>query len=108
MQLGYTLVGTNFSDPGISIGQGRLCLANSIGRYDRVGTPMNSIGLFDGQGNFNNWSGTSTTGTGFDVPPALPLPGNPTIATGQTWCFQAWHRDLGGQSSFSNGLAVTF
>ncbi|MEZ5974917.1 MAG: hypothetical protein R3E96_08765 [Planctomycetota bacterium] len=30
-------------------------------------------------------TGTSTTGTGFDVPSNLPLPGSPTITAGSTW-----------------------
>ena len=111
-QFGYALVGTSPSDPGAPISQGRLCLGMGlgelIGRYNVAGTPFDSLGQFNSLGEFENLSGTSTTGFGFDVPSTLPLPGNPTILAGETWYFQLWHREDGGQSNFSNGLAVTF
>ena len=55
-----------------------------------------------------NLSGTSTSGTGFDVPADLPGPINGTITPGQTWNFQLWYRDVGANSNFTNGLAATY
>ena len=69
---------------------------------------MNSVGQFNGAGVLVNLVGTSTVGTGFDVPLELPFMGTPSIAIGQTWHFQLWHRDVGDASNFSTGLSVTF
>lgn len=111
-QLGYFLVGTGFSDPGIPLGQGNLCLAtgggNSIGRYNVAGGNLNSVGSFDAAGVLQNLVGTSTVGSGYDVPSTVPIGGSPTIMVGQVWHFQVWHREDGGQSNLSNGLSVTF
>ncbi|MEZ6021621.1 MAG: hypothetical protein R3F17_16480 [Planctomycetota bacterium] len=110
-QFGYVLVGTGVQDPGVPVGSGHLCLAsgvgNQIGRYNLLG-PMNSLGLFDGQGVLQNLVGNSHTGSGFDVPSSLPLTGSPAITQGQTWHFQAWFREAAGASNFTNGLSVTF
>ena len=111
---GYFLLGTGVNDPGVPIpgSLGRLCLsldgANVIGRYNANGTQFNSLGAFDSNGDLQNLSGTSGTGSGFDVPTTLPIPGSPQILVGQTVHFQLWHREPGGQSNFSNGLSVTF
>ena len=111
-QFGYLLVGTASLDPGITLGNGRLCLnigaGNQIGRYNIAGTNRSSIGQFDSAGVFQNLAGTSSNGTGFDLPSTLPLLGSPSITAGQTWYFQAWHRDQGTTTNFSNGVAVTF
>ena len=111
-QFGYFLVGTGFSEPGIALGSGHLCLAttspNAIGRYNIAGGPLNSIGVFDAMGRLQNAAGTSTSGTGFDVPSLVPIPSNPTIAAGDRWSFQLWHRENSGGSNFSNGLSVRF
>ena len=111
-QMAYFLVGTGSADPGIVLSQGRLCLAvsgnNSIGRYNRPSGPMNSIGQFDGSGVLQNLVGTSTSGSGFDVPLTLPMAGAPNILAGSTWHFQLWHRDTAGTSNFSSGLSATF
>lgn len=98
------------ADPfGVLLGNGRLCLSGpSLGRYSLSGTPLNSIGAFDGAGAFQNLSGTSSTGSGFDVPPLLPLTGAPPLMAGQTYFFQLWHRDGSTSSNLSNGVAVTF
>jgi len=55
-----------------------------------------------------NQVGTSTVGSGFDVPATVPITGSPTISAGSTWHFQLWHREAAGASNFSNGLSVTF
>ena len=72
------------------------------------GTQLNSLGRFDAAGQFQNLSGTSASGPGFDIPLRLPLSGLPTIQPGQEWFFQAWHREVDGQSNFSNGLGLVF
>ncbi len=107
-QFGYFLVGIAYTDPGVMTGQGGLCLAigggSILGRYNIAGTQLNSLGRFDAAGQFQNLSGTSASGPGFDIPLRLPLSGLPTIQPGQEWFFQAWHREVDVQSNFSNGL----
>lgn len=43
---------------------------------------------------------------------AMPMPtGFVGVNAGETWCFQAWHRDFlttGPTSNFTTGLRVTF
>ncbi len=113
-QFGYFLIGTDFTEPGIMLpnSSGRLCLAlaggNSIGRYNVGGSTFNSLGQFDAAGILQNNVGTSTVGTGFDVPATVPITGSPMIMAGETWNFQLWHREAGGDSNFSNGLSVAF
>ena len=115
-ELGYFLVGTAAeTSPTVSLGNGLLCLAigggNAIGRYNVTGGSFNSVGQFDASGVLQNLVGTSTIGSGFDVPSVVPIPGSPTIMTGETWHFQGWFRDTpaaAGSSNFSNGLTVTF
>ncbi len=106
-QFGYFLVGTSSMDPGLTISNGRLCLGG-IGRYNVAGTNFNSIGQFDAGGLMQNAVGTSTTGSGYDVPVTVPITGSPMITSGSTWNFQLWYREPGGNANFSNGLAVTF
>ncbi len=83
-------------NPGGS--QGNLCLAGSIGRYVGPGQIKNS----------------GTTGS-FSL--ALNLVNTPTpsgfvsVAAGETWYFQAWHRDsVGGlaTSNFTDGMSIGF
>ncbi len=109
-QFGYMLVATGRNDPGVAISQGHLCLAGSLGRFNIGGGQQNSVGLFNNSGVFDNLAGTGTSsgGTGFDVPLNMPLPGNPMVTAGSIWNFQLWHRENGGASNFSNGLEVTF
>ncbi|MEZ6019314.1 MAG: hypothetical protein R3F17_04195 [Planctomycetota bacterium] len=115
-ELGYFLVGTGAElAPTVPLGNGLLCLSvgagNSLGRYNVAGTDFNSIGLFDAGGVLQNLGGTSTVGSGFDLPTTIPITGSPTIMAGDTWHFQAWFRDTPsgvGQSNSSNGLTVTF
>lgn len=115
-QFGYWHVGTALTEPGLAIGEGRFCLSitnfNRYGRYNQAGNSMNSVGQFDAQGVFLNLVGTSQTGTGFDVPSEIPI-SFPfgvmrTVAPGQTWYYQLWHREANGQSNFTNGLAITY
>ncbi|MEZ5975930.1 MAG: hypothetical protein R3E96_14140 [Planctomycetota bacterium] len=115
-EFGYFLVGTaaETANP-IAISNGFLCLSttggNVFGRYNVVGGNLNSIGAFDSGGTFQNLVGTSTVGSGYDVPVNVPITGNPAIMAGDTWHFQAWYRDTpagAGSSNLSNGLTYTF
>ncbi len=110
-QIGYFLVGSGLSDPGTPLGNGMLCLdvtaGNILGRYNLAGGALNSVGLFDVFGRLQNLASTSSVGSGFDVPLAVPN-SMASITTGSTWYFQLWHRETGGQSGLSNGLQVTF
>ena len=106
-QFGYVVV-SGSTNAGTPVSSGLLCLGGSIGRYNAAAGPaLNSLGQFQA-GVFVNLSGTSATGTGFDVPFNLPGPINGTIGSGQTWNFQLWYRDLGNTSNFTNGLAAQF
>ncbi|MCP5021147.1 MAG: hypothetical protein GY930_05160 [bacterium] len=110
-QFGYFLIGTGVTAPGLPIASGILCLdtspGNAVGRYNIAGTSMNSIGLFDAAGILQNGVGTSTVGSGLDVPSMIPTIGG-MIVSGSTWHFQLWHRDIPLTSNFSNAISVTF
>ncbi|MCA9000640.1 MAG: formylglycine-generating enzyme family protein [Planctomycetes bacterium] len=112
-EIGYFLVSAGYSDPGLGISNGQLCVgdgANPFLRYNVAGTTSSSVGIFDGAGTLVNYVSTSTTGTGFDVPSVIPVT-SVAITAGSTWHFQVWHRDTPaaiGASNFSNGLSVTF
>ncbi len=115
-ELGYFLVGSTASDPGVAVSNGQLCVAGGpFYRYNVGGTTSDSVGLFNAAGVLRNFAGTSSVGpvgmeTGFDVPDSVS--GTPMVITaGSTWHFQVWHRDTPagvGSSNFSNGLSVTF
>ncbi|MEZ5976229.1 MAG: hypothetical protein R3E96_15730 [Planctomycetota bacterium] len=110
-QFTYLLVGSAAADPGLALSQGHPAWAPAraqLGRYNVIGGELNSVGIFDSNGVWTNLVGTSATGSGFDVPQALPLIGSPTIAAGETWYFQLWFREAGGASNFSNGVGYTF
>ena len=114
-EFGYFLVGTGQAAMPSPLGSGLLCLqlggGASIGRYNVPGGQFNSIGQFDASGVLQNLVGTSTTGTGYDVPSSVPISGTPTIMAGETWYFQMWYRDTnatGAPSNLTNGLAVDF
>jgi hypothetical protein len=82
--------------PGGSLGA--LCLGGSIGRYV-------------GPGQIQNTGGTGAISLLLDLT-QTPTPTGPVaITAGQTWNFQAWHRDsVGGAavSNFTDGLSVLF
>ncbi|MEZ6017989.1 MAG: hypothetical protein R3F49_22985 [Planctomycetota bacterium] len=85
----------NIAHPGGS--QGVLCLGGSIGRYVGAGQIRN----------------TGTAGT-FALPldlTATPTPqGLVAVAPGETWNYQAWHRDNvgGATSNFTDAVSVVF
>ncbi len=74
-EFGYLLVGDTPDFAGTPMDSGRLCLESMggamAGRYS-FGGPTNSVGRFNAAGNMQNLVGTSTSGTGFDVPEVLP------------------------------------
>jgi hypothetical protein len=108
-QFGAFVVAATPNLTGVTISQGLLCLAPPLGRYtSAAGAALNSVGRFDSTGVFQNLFGTSTVGTGFDVPATLPAPPGGSITSGSTWHFQLWYRDVGGVSNFSNGITVSF
>ncbi len=113
-EFGYFLAG-NEATAGVVTSNGLLCLVGTgtaaVYRYNISGGDSNSVGLFDAAGVLQNLVGTSTLGSGFDVPGTIPGSVPITIMSGDTWHFQFWHRDTPagqGTSNFSNGLSVTF
>lgn len=117
-EFGFVLVSAG-GNLNLSIFQGVLCLEAPQGRYNpsiaaNSGIPaLNSIGQFDAAGVLQNLVGTSTTGSGFDVPAELPYtPPGQAINPGETWFFQVWYRDqdsLGAPSAnFSDMIQVSF
>ncbi|MDF1839243.1 MAG: hypothetical protein P1V35_15350 [Planctomycetota bacterium] len=111
---GYILVGSgNGSHNPLMISNGLLCLStapgNWMGRYNVYPGEFNSVGIFDSAGVMQNLGGTSSTGSGFDVPANLPIPGSPMIQAGQAFYFQCWYREsVFGVSNFSTMLKVSF
>tara|TARA_R110002126_G_scaffold41590_29_gene120995 strand:+ start:3155 stop:4516 length:1362 start_codon:yes stop_codon:yes gene_type:complete len=107
-EFGFFLVAATYSSPGISVGNGLLCLQLPIGRYNQnAGGVWNSLGAFDAQGTFQSITGNSSVGSGFDVPFQLPSTPGGFITPGDTWSFQMWFRD-GLSSNLSNGITVQF
>ncbi len=113
-EFGYLLAGP-VATSGIQLSNGRLCLVGAPGariyRYNVAGGEHNSLGRFDAAGVLQNLVGTSTIGSGYDVPLTVPDSVPVTIMSGDSWHFQLWHRDTpagNGTSNFSNGLSVVF
>lgn len=77
----------------VPMSTGRLCLGGMIGRFNRPGQILNSgaAGRFELRV--------------FDYPSNVGPP-----AAGETFFFQAWHRDVGsfGPSNFTEGLRIEF
>jgi hypothetical protein len=82
--------------PGSS--QGNLCLGGAIGR-------------FVGPGQVQQADGTGSIALQLDLS-TQPTPTGPVlVSAGETWSFQAWHRDTvagAATSNFTGGLAVRF
>jgi len=86
----------NVAQPGGS--QGVLCLTGSIGRYT-------------GPGQIQNTGATGSFNLTLDLTQTPTPTGFVAVAAGQTWSFQAWHRDaVSGvaTSNFTDGLEVLF
>jgi hypothetical protein len=82
--------------PGGSLGV--LCLGGNIGRYV-------------GPGQIQNSGGTGSFGLLLDLTQTPTPTGFVSVAPGETWNFQVWHRDsVGGAavSNFTDGLSATF
>ena len=82
-------------NPGGS--QGNLCLGGAIGRFQQQIVNSGSGGAFSIQADLSAFPD-----------PAL---GTVVVVPGDTWNFQAWHRDaVGGSttSNFTNGLEIIF
>jgi hypothetical protein len=80
----------------VSNSQGRLCLGGLIGRYV-------------GAGQIRNSGASGTFSLALDLT-AMAHPFNPVVAQpGQTWYFQAWHRDANPTltSNFTDAVSVT-
>ena len=94
---GYFICGTAQGPAIIPPGsQGRFCLGGAFGRYNAV----------------SQIQFTGATGA-FDLPINLnTMPTNPVqaVLAGQSWSFQAWHRDQNpfNTSNFTTGVTVTF
>lgn len=82
--------------PGVGGGQGNLCLANSIGRYDRM-EELRRVRL-DGTSSFQ-----------LDVTRLRESTGPAVGLAGQDWYFQAWYRDANPSvtSNLTNAVQVT-
>ncbi|MEZ6015005.1 MAG: hypothetical protein R3F49_07830 [Planctomycetota bacterium] len=79
--------------------QGNLCLGGSIGRFVGSGQIMDS-----------GVNGTFSLTVDLNAVPAPTLTGTVAVQPGDTWNFQAWHRDTnpGPTSNFTDAVSVTF
>ena len=79
--------------------QGTLCLGGSIGRFVGPGQVMNS-----------GPSGSFTMSVDLNAVPAATPTGVVAVQPGETWNFQAWHRDVNpaATSNFTDAVSVTF
>lgn len=98
----YLLIGqgsTVLTDPPGAVGG--LCLGGAIiGRYSQ------DAGAITGGVHNTDVLNALSGGGGGGIP---TIGGNLCTPSGQTWRFQAWHRDIpGNPSRFSQGLEVTF
>ena len=85
------------ANPGGSAGN--LCLGGSIGRFVGSGQIMDS-----------GVNGTFSLTVDLNAVPAPTLTGTVAVQPGDTWNFQAWHRDTnpGPTSNFTDAVSVTF
>ena len=79
------------ANPGGS--QGNLCLGGAIGRYIGAGQVQNS-------------GGSGQIGLTLDLDTTPTPTGLVAAQAGETWHFQAWHRDIGSTSNFTDALRV--
>ncbi|HPF13787.1 MAG TPA: hypothetical protein PLJ12_05930 [Planctomycetota bacterium] len=94
-QFGYFLAGQNgFGVVAVPGSAGNLCLSGGpLGRYNL------GVEVF--------FTGTSGSGQLAISPTALRGPGGNVVGlAGQTWNFQAWHRENGGSSNFTNAISL--
>lgn len=93
-QFGYFLVSTGSGMTSPPASNGILCLGGILGRFN-AGHQIRNSG---GDGTFS-----------LVLDPAM-LPFTPTVAaqSGQSYNFQAWFRESGGTSNFTDAVTVTF
>lgn len=92
-QFGFFLVsGAQAFIPNAGGSAGNLCLGAGIGRFNSQIQNSGVFGIF---------------GISVDLG-SLPLNPNHAVLPGETWNFQAWYRDTGGMSNFTDGVSVTF
>jgi hypothetical protein len=73
--------------------QGNLCLSGSVGRYS---------------GSIGSSGSTGLISLALDLS-QTPQPAGPvSINPGESWNWQLWHRDQGGNSNFTDGIQITF
>ena len=92
-QFGYFLTSQTqgfVPNPGGS--QGNLCLGGTIGRFVQQVQNSGASGSFTIQVDLTT----------------MPPPVQPIVQPGDTWNFQCWYRDVGGQNNFTNAVSVTF
>ena len=93
-QFGYFLVGSNTGMSTPMNSQGVLCLGGTLGRFNQT----SEIRFSGPEGRIQLEIDTGS----------LPLNPSTPVLPGQTWYFQAWFREPGGQSNFTDGWQVTF
>ncbi len=93
-QFGFFLVATGQGMMMPANSNGMLCLGTNMGRFNQTNEIRNS-----------GMDGAFRLVVDPDV-----LPFTPTVAaqSGQTYHFQAWFRENGGTSNFTDGVSVTF
>ncbi|MEM9380402.1 MAG: vanadium-dependent haloperoxidase [Planctomycetota bacterium] len=94
---GYFIASLAQANPTVpAVSQGRLCLTGSVGRGVGGGVKQSGLtGVFEGVVDLT----------------AMPQPtGSVAVLAGDTWTFQAWHRDANPNvtSNFTDAVAVTF
>ncbi|MCP3919398.1 MAG: hypothetical protein GY711_28000 [bacterium] len=71
------------------------------------------LGVTGELGRYNDMTQNSGDMGSFSIPidlTAVPIATGPpvAIAPGQSWNFQAWFRDVGGTSNFTDGVNIQF
>jgi len=113
-QFGYLISGDQVQQLGLPMGAQGICIGGNIGRYNVVGTSLNSTGVFDQSGFWRSYYGSVSINTAthwrvraYPVPEQLPN-GLGALVVGQSWGFQLWHRENNGGSATSNGVLVNW
>lgn len=93
-QFGFFLNGTaQVNIPAAGGSQGILCVGGSIGRYNALVDFSGPNGRIELRLNLTE----------------TPTPnGNVSIISGETWHFQCWHREPGGNSNFTDAVSISF
>lgn len=93
-QFGIFLAGRRGGRTPMASGVGTLCMSGDIGRFIEPGQV-----LFSGAGEFSLTLDLTR----------IPRPSSfASVAAGETWHFQAWHRDNGSDTNFTDSVALSF